>query len=198
MLNNLPTLNAARVSLGRIENVLMEMQEVETTGKTTSFEGFKQLTVKDMTHLYYFEKEDGIFQFGSIDLTFKPGELVFLVESLLGISSPTRVDLDVRANTLLTKLHLDHKVQIVNRAFLRVNYRKSGVSDWLWWWHIWKIGRPIYSMNGQRIRTLCLKQCWLSPHDDRYFHLADRFIKLENRLITENKIVQLVPVLVQA
>ncbi|WP_437966998.1 cyclic peptide export ABC transporter [Sorangium sp. So ce260] len=40
---------------------------------------WKRLELAGVTHRYYREKEDGSFQLGPIDLTFQPGEIVYLV-----------------------------------------------------------------------------------------------------------------------
>ncbi|WP_437854524.1 cyclic peptide export ABC transporter [Sorangium sp. So ce363] len=40
---------------------------------------WKRLELAGVTHRYYREKEDGSFQLGPIDLTFRPGEIVYLV-----------------------------------------------------------------------------------------------------------------------
>ncbi|MGS0743752.1 cyclic peptide export ABC transporter [Glaciimonas sp. GG7] len=259
LLNNLPTLNAARVSLNRIENVLMELQEVENEANPIPFERFRQLTIKGLTHRYYREKEDGVFQFGPIDLAFKPGELVFLVggngsgkttlakllvglyspegadvqvdgqaindtnrvqyrqlfsavfsdfhlfESLLGISSPTRGgmdDLDARANALLVKLHLDHKVKIVNGAF-STRELSQGQRKRLALVVAYLEDRPFYLFDEwaadqdpmfkavfyqELLPELAArgKAVLAITHDDRYFHLANRCIKLENGMIVED------------
>jgi len=249
VLNNLPTLNAARVSLGRIENVLQELQEVESAAHVTSFDSFRRLSIKGLTHRYYREKEDGVFQFGPIDLEFKPGELTFLVggngsgkttlakllvglytpegadvrvdgeaisdanrtqyrqlfsavfsdfylfESLLGIAS-TRNDLDARANALLAKLHLDHKVKIVNGAF-STRALSQGQRKRLALVVAYLEDRPFYLFDEwaadqdpvfkavfyqELLPELAArgKAVLAITHDDRYFHLADRCIKLEN------------------
>lgn len=264
VLNNLPTLNAARVSLGRIENVLQELQDVENDTTSTTFDDFQQLSIRGLTHRYYREKEDGMFQFGPMDLTFKPGELTFLVggngsgkttlakllvglytpegadvrvnghiindvnrpqyrqlfsavfsdfhlfESLLGISSNANgkpgdsSDLDARANALLAKLHLDHKVKIVNGAF-STRELSQGQRKRLALVVAYLEDRPFYLFDEwaadqdpmfkavfyqELLPELAArgKAVLAITHDDRYFHLADRCIKLENGMIVDEEV----------
>ena len=257
LLNNLPTLNAARVSLGRIEDVLLELPEAEAEAHVTPFKHFQTLSIKGLTHRYYREKEDGVFQFGPIDLTFKPGELTFLVggngsgkttlakllvglyapegaevrvdgqaitdanriqyrqlfsavfsdfylfESLLGIGS-ARNDLDARANALLAKLHLDHKVKIVNGAF-STRELSQGQRKRLALVVAYLEDRPFYLFDEwaadqdpvfkavfyqELLPELAArgKAVLAITHDDRYFHLADRCIKLENGVVVAEEI----------
>ncbi|WP_338073356.1 ATP-binding cassette domain-containing protein [Billgrantia aerodenitrificans] len=39
----------------------------------------ESLTLKGVRHCYYHEQSDEVFELGSIDMTFGPGEIVFLV-----------------------------------------------------------------------------------------------------------------------
>ncbi|WP_395822809.1 cyclic peptide export ABC transporter [Collimonas sp.] len=82
LLNNVPTLNAARVSLDRIEKVMEEFGNLRTLAvpsESASHAPFKTLTLRDVTHSYFHERDERMFSVGPINLTFKPGELVFLV-----------------------------------------------------------------------------------------------------------------------
>ncbi|WJF91895.1 cyclic peptide export ABC transporter [Paraburkholderia bonniea] len=110
LLNNLPTVNAARVSLERIETVLAEFDppalaasaasvtsatSTVTSGPThgsnssnsrtnsaaevTRSAEFSTLTLRGVTHAYFHERDERMFRIGPINLTFKPGELVFIV-----------------------------------------------------------------------------------------------------------------------
>ena len=249
LLNNLPTLNAARVSLDRIEDLLLELPEATNEAPGVPIPRFHSLNIQGLTHRYYREKEDGVFQFGPIDLSFRPGELVFLVggngsgkttlakllvglyapetadirldgnpvndsnraqyrqlfsavfsdfhlfESLLGMGTAHH-DLDERANTLLAKLHLDHKVKIHNGAF-STRELSQGQRKRLALVVAYLEDRPFYLFDEWAadqdpvFKTVFYQE--LLPelaargkavlaitHDDRYFHLADRCIKLEN------------------
>ena len=82
LLNNVPTLNAARVSLDRIEKVMEEFGNLRTVpqlSESASHEPFQTLVLRDVTHSYFHERDERMFSVGPINLTFKPGELVFLV-----------------------------------------------------------------------------------------------------------------------
>ena len=254
LLNNLPTLNAARVSLDRIEDVLLELPEAQNETPSVAISHFQSLSIQGLTHRYYREKEDGVFQFGPIDLEFKPGELTFLVggngsgkttlakllvglyapesadirldgktvtdanraqyrqlfsavfsdfhlfESLLGIGTGQH-DLDARANALLTKLHLDHKVRITNGAF-STRELSQGQRKRLALVVAYLEDRPFYLFDEwaadqdpvfkavfyqELLPELAArgKAVLAITHDDRYFHLADRCIKLENGRVME-------------
>lgn len=79
LLNNLPSLSQAAVSLQRISEVLNDTQHPEAvhTGKPVS--SFTQLELRGLQHRYYQEKEERHFQFGPIDLSIAAGELVFVI-----------------------------------------------------------------------------------------------------------------------
>ena len=85
LLNNLPTVNAARVSLDRIEKVMAEFGGLSTADVQTppsssaSQASFKTLTLRGVTHSYFHERDERMFRIGPVDLTFRPGELVFIV-----------------------------------------------------------------------------------------------------------------------
>lgn len=256
LLNNLPTLNAARVSLNRIEDVLLELPAAEEKTQGPSFKSFQTLSITELTHIYYREKEDDVFQFGPINLNFVPGELTFLVggngsgkttlakllvglytsenaeirldgnlitdanrtqyrqlfsavfsdfylfESLLGITAVDN-DLDARANALLAKLHLDHKVKIVNGVF-STQALSQGQRKRLALVVAYLEDRPFYLFDEwaadqdpvfkavfyqELLPELAArgKAVLAISHDDRYFHLADRCIKLENGIVVSDE-----------
>lgn len=91
LLNNLPTLNAARVSLARIEHVLAEFHAPPATAAGLAAvpqpaqpaepaePAFRTLALRGVTHAYFHERDERMFSIGPIDLRFVPGELVFIV-----------------------------------------------------------------------------------------------------------------------
>lgn len=89
LINSIPLLNLAKVSLGRIQSATEQMRSTErregAADKCMSEAGqeqvkdFKKLELRGVTHAYYQEREDGLFKLGPVDLTFKPGEVCFLV-----------------------------------------------------------------------------------------------------------------------
>ena len=256
LLNNVPTLNAARVSLDRIEKVMEEFGNLRTAppvGESASRAPFKTLTLRNVTHAYFHERDERMFSVGPINLTFKPGELVFLVggngsgkttlakvltglyepengvievdghvvssaeraayrerftavfndfhlfDALLGIidpNDPSRAQADARANALVAKLALDHKVQVVDGAF-STRALSTGQRKRLALVVAYLEDRPFYLFDEwaadqdpafkavfyeQLLPELCArgKTVLVITHDDRYFPLADRVLKLDN------------------
>lgn len=117
----------------------------------------------------------------------------YLFDSLLGLCDPA---LDARARDYLTHLQLDHKVKIENGVFSTVDL-SQGQRKRLALLTAYLEGRPFYLFDewaaGQDPMFKELFYTELLPklrargktvvaitHDDRYFHLADRVIKLED------------------
>ncbi|WP_338883172.1 cyclic peptide export ABC transporter [Xenorhabdus sp. TH1] len=259
LLNSIPALNAARVSLNRIGNVLSELNEQDRFDPqicANEFGEVHSLHLSGITHSYYREREDEVFQLGSIDMELKRGEITFLIggngsgkttlaKLLVGLYTPESgvitVDgqvitdsnranyrqlfsaifsdfhlfetlvglgdagstLDARANALLAKLHLDHKVKIENGCFstrdLSLGQRKrlalvvayledrpfylfdewAADQDPLFKAVFYQELLPELAARGKAVLAI--------THDDRFFHLADHCIKLENgRLLIKN------------
>ncbi|AKH62654.1 MULTISPECIES: cyclic peptide export ABC transporter [Photorhabdus] len=258
LLNSIPALNAARVSLNRIGNVLSELNEQDQFTQQISANEFGEATLlrlSGLTHSYYREKEDKVFQLGPIDMKLKRGEITFLIggngsgkttlakllvglytpengtitvdghvitdnnranyrqlfsavfsdfylfETLMGLSD-TDSTLDSRANELLTKLHLDHKVKIENGCFstrdLSLGQRKrlalvvayledrpfylfdewAADQDPLFKTVFYQELLPELAARGKAVLAI--------THDDRFFHLADHCIKLESGRLLVN------------
>ncbi|HVG18678.1 MAG TPA: cyclic peptide export ABC transporter [Blastocatellia bacterium] len=83
LLNRLPTIRHASVSLQRVEElgILLasssgEDLPVEDAGADASW---KPIELVGVSHTYHVEQEKSNFTLGPIDLTFRPGEIVFLV-----------------------------------------------------------------------------------------------------------------------
>jgi len=261
LLNNLPTVNAARVSLERIEHVLAEFKEPQHASSQTSFgktslPDFDTLTLRGVTHAYFHERDERMFSIGPIDLTFRRGELVFIVggngsgkttlakvltglyepeegsievdgfavtresraayrerfstvfndfhlfDSLLGIVDPNdsdgraRAAADARANMLLAKLALDHKVRVENGTF-STRALSTGQRKRLALVVAYLEDRPFYLFDewaadqDPTFKAVFYEQLLpelrgrgktvvVITHDDRYFPLADRVLKLDN------------------
>ncbi|WP_438021616.1 cyclic peptide export ABC transporter [Sorangium sp. So ce315] len=83
----LPAVGRASVALSKVNELGLsltpELESAAPQPPRAGAEGppaaFKRLELAGVTHRYYREKEDGAFQLGPIDLTFKPGEIVYLV-----------------------------------------------------------------------------------------------------------------------
>jgi putative ATP-binding cassette transporter len=265
LLNNLPTVNAARVSLDRIERVLVEFEEPQRIALPASdahsaarSAAFDTLTLRGITHAYFHERDERMFRIGPIDLTFKPGELVFIVggngsgkttlakvltglyepeegvievdgapvsrdtraayrerfstvfndfhlfDSLLGIVDPNDADsaraaTDARANALLAKLALDHKVRVEDGTF-STRALSTGQRKRLALVVAYLEDRPFYLFDewaadqDPSFKAVFYEQLLpelrargktvvVITHDDRYFPLADRVLKLDNGAI---------------
>lgn len=117
----------------------------------------------------------------------------YLFESLLGLNAP---HLDEQARELLVRLQLDHKVQINNRVLSTTNL-SQGQRKRLALLTAYLEDRPIYLFDEWAAdqdplfkETFYLqllpelksrgKTVIVISHDDRYYHLADRIIKLED------------------
>ncbi len=81
LVNQLPVLSRAGIALGKIESLglaLSNRTEAITVPAAVSSE-WRSLTFKDITYTYQTEREDLSFTLGPLNLTFQPGELVFIV-----------------------------------------------------------------------------------------------------------------------
>lgn len=88
LLGSLSVFSRANVSLRKVEELGLALStQAESAGEQRSsaaaaaapVEAFQSLELRDVTHHYYREREDDNFVLGPINLTFRPGELVFLV-----------------------------------------------------------------------------------------------------------------------
>jgi putative ATP-binding cassette transporter len=80
ILHSLPTLGRASVAIGRIEELSRTLApEAQDGGAAAPPAPWKSLQLMGVTHAYHRENEDEVFALGPIDLTLRPGELVFLV-----------------------------------------------------------------------------------------------------------------------
>jgi putative ATP-binding cassette transporter len=79
LINSIPQFNLARVSLKRIEDATQRMQSADTIDSKPFESRLREIELRGATHVYYHEREDGLFKLGPIDLAFRPGEISFLV-----------------------------------------------------------------------------------------------------------------------
>lgn len=116
----------------------------------------------------------------------------YLFETLIGLERP---DLDAQARAYLAHLHLDHKVKI-NNGTLSTTDLSAGQRKRLALLTSYLEDRPFYLFDEwasdqdplfkdifytQLLPELKArgKSVFVISHDDRYFHLADRLIKLD-------------------
>ncbi|HXZ07324.1 MAG TPA: cyclic peptide export ABC transporter [Paraburkholderia sp.] len=251
LLSALPTISSAKVAIERINQINEDLPPENTlpAQQTTSFDS---IVLEHVTHRYYREKEDEVFTLGPIDLTFKPGELVYLIggngsgkttlaKMLVGLYAPEggrillngkpineaerdiyrqhfsvvfndfflfdtllgmKLDgLDREAKSLLEYLHLDHKVKIENGVFSTTEL-SQGQRKRLALLVTYLEDRPFYVFDEWAAdqdpvfkevfyRRLLPelrakgKTILVITHDDRYFHLADRYVKLDYGQVAE-------------
>lgn len=84
ILNALPDLGRASVALQKIEALGLSLaahatEEEGLTPLATPVPDGESLQLQSVTYTYYREKEDRSFVLGPVDLTLRPGELVFLI-----------------------------------------------------------------------------------------------------------------------
>ncbi len=81
LVNSLPTLARAGISFRKIESLglsLANRSEILTPPQPVS-PRWRELHLRQVTHAYHTEQEENGFTLGPIDLTLRPGELVFIV-----------------------------------------------------------------------------------------------------------------------
>ncbi|OAZ94785.1 cyclic peptide export ABC transporter [Halomonas sp. G11] len=79
LLINIPRINMARVAASRIDDITREMPQGQERQASPQALDFQRLELRDVTHQYYHEQSDDVFELGPINLSFTPGEVVFLV-----------------------------------------------------------------------------------------------------------------------
>ena len=264
LLLNIPRVNLARAAADRIEEITRNIPAADSpTASSPAADAsalaparFSHLALHGVTHRYYHERSDEVFELGPIDLSFEPGSVTFIVggngsgkttlaKLLVGLYAPEsgevfldgeriedgnrdryrqlfsaifadfhlferllqrpRPALDKAGNRLLQRLHLQHKVKVIDGAFASqalspAHFTTEALSQ------------------GQRKRLALVAACleerpflvfdeWAADqdpafkevfyrellpelkaqgkavlvisHDDRYFHLGDRLLKLE-------------------
>lgn len=252
LLNNVPVLNTARVSLGRIEALLSALDRHEAplpAGERSPFASAESIQVCGASHRYYREHEDTLFQLGPIDMTLRRGEITFLIggngsgkttlaKMLVGLYPPEHghisaaghtvthtnrahyrqlfstvfadfhlfehlqglghvdPEMDARANALIARLHLQHKVTIKGGRF-STRALSSGQRKRLALVVAYMEDRPFYLFDEwaadqdplfkalfyqELLPALAAqgKAILVITHDDRYFSVADHCLKLEN------------------
>jgi putative pyoverdin transport system ATP-binding/permease protein len=83
ILNMLPVLGRAAIALRKVQELglMLSPSSGESTGTAplAGVPAWNTLQLENVTHAYYHEQDDSRFILGPIDLTFRPGELVFLI-----------------------------------------------------------------------------------------------------------------------
>jgi putative ATP-binding cassette transporter len=81
LINQLPALNRASVALDKIQllNLTIADRLEPATIPTTTQTQWRSLQLRHVTHTYRSDNDDSNFTLGPIELTFNPGEIVFIV-----------------------------------------------------------------------------------------------------------------------
>ena len=82
LMSIIPTFNRAHVSLRKVQELGLSLAASATEDEAAAGgepQGWRQLELSDVFHSYRRENEDGTFVLGPIDLTLRPGEIVFVV-----------------------------------------------------------------------------------------------------------------------
>ncbi len=249
VMSSISVFSRADVALSKIETLGMSLGSVPPDAALSPVPedlSFSRLELSGVKHTYRHEQSEDNFVIGPIDLTFRAGELVFLVggngsgksslakivtglyppeageilldgraitdanrddyrqlfstvfadfhlfESLLGLKTH---DLDVQAEEYLSRLHLNHKVKIVDGR-LSTTALSTGQRKRLALLTAYLENRPFYMFDEWAADQDPLfkdifyrellpelkrrgKTVLVITHDDRYFHLADRVLKLD-------------------
>lgn len=263
-MNSLPQLTRANVALNKVNELgftLASQGSEQAEEEHFKTDTWVKLRLNSVTHRYHRDGEASDFIVGPLDLTFKPGEMVFIiggngsgkttfVKLLTGLYAPENgaiylndepigpdnreayrrhfsavfsdfylfetmlglVDngLDQRASEYLQQLKLAHKVQIENGK-LSTTDLSQGQRKRLALLTAFLEDRPIYIfdewaadqdpyfkdffyMNLLPDLTARHKTVFVITHDDRYYHLAERIITLDNgQVISDTAKLPLIP-----
>jgi putative ATP-binding cassette transporter len=250
LLYMLPNLGRASVAVEKIERLGLSLRESSTEAQAPAAApapaAWHRLELIGVEHRYQSERDAETFALGPLDLTFKAGELVFLVggngsgkttlaKLLLGLYTPESgelrldgmpitdqnrdlyrqifsvvftdfhlfnrllglngSDLGQRAAEYLEQLQLDRKVRIDERKISTTDL-SQGQRKRLALLTAYLEDRPIYLFDewaadqDPHFKEIFYKHLLMNlkargktlfviSHDDRYYHLADRIIRLE-------------------
>lgn len=79
VLINLPKANLAKVSANKIDEITESLQEEPQVAGGIDNTQVKTVEICDISHSYYHEVSDDMFTLGPVSLSFKPGQISFLV-----------------------------------------------------------------------------------------------------------------------
>jgi|SRR5215213_4668957 len=79
IISMLPTLTHASVAVDKIASLGLPQEAASVTKPPQPNPAWGSLSLEGVTHTYYREKEESNFTLGPIDLTLRPGELIYLI-----------------------------------------------------------------------------------------------------------------------
>jgi putative pyoverdin transport system ATP-binding/permease protein len=79
LVNKLPLLSRASIALSTIESLGLSLNPPEMSAAPPSPINWHSLSLKGVTHTYRTDRGDRDFTLGPVDLTVKPGELIFII-----------------------------------------------------------------------------------------------------------------------
>lgn len=79
LLISIPSANLAKVASNRIDAVLAQLRSAERAAASARSTALQQLTLAGVTHRYYHEHLDEVFELGPIDLVIHPAQIFFIV-----------------------------------------------------------------------------------------------------------------------
>lgn len=251
----LPFIGRAKIALDQIDCLGLQLAEsAESPAKETRDLNlnWQLLELKNVTHAYRSDTEDSAFILGEINLTFKAGELIFIIggngsgkstlaKLITGLYIPEagKISLDERkindenreeyrnlfsvifgdfylfdrllglknidkqAKKYLQKLQLERKLKIENGKLSTIDL-SQGQRKRLALLTAYLEDRPIYlfdewaSDQDPTFKNIFYqellpelkareKTVFVISHDDRYFEIADRIIKLDYGKVIEDK-----------
>jgi putative ATP-binding cassette transporter len=249
ILNMLAQVGQASVALAKVEQLGLTLptEASEAGDPRPAPPTWQRLELAGVRHAYEREGEERSFTLGPLDVTLRPGELVFLVggngsgkttfaklltglylpeageirlngeavtderrehyrqhfavvfsefhlfDRLLGMETP---DLDTRARSYLSALHLSHKVKVTDGALSTTDLSR-GQRKRLALLTAYLEDRPLYVFDewaadqDPQFKEIFYRQLLpelkargkavlVISHDDRYFAVADRILRLED------------------
>jgi putative pyoverdin transport system ATP-binding/permease protein len=131
LMNTLPNLSRANIAVGRVEELGLSLTKYAAEERTAEHSNlpavWKSLELREVMHTYHSEEKEEAFILGPIDLTLRPGELVFftggngsgkttLAKLLLGLYAPESGEILLDGKPI-TEENRDHYRQIFTAVF---------------------------------------------------------------------------------
>lgn len=131
VMNTLPNLSRANIAVGRVEQLGLSLTKYAAEERTSERNDlpatWQNLELREVMHTYHSEEKDEGFMLGPIDLTLRPGELVFftggngsgkttLAKLLVGLYAPESGEILLDGKPI-TEENRDHYRQIFAAVF---------------------------------------------------------------------------------